>query len=618
MRKKFAPFHRDCYFFLDDPYFAKEFIMQLPHPKTLYLPALSIVAMVLMLLLFIGFSTYQNLDRARTHALRFVHREGVALMQAIEAGARAWMMTPMWQGDSVERLIVETGRSKDIAYIYLVDPGGRVIYQSGASIDSAIPDWRPDFPGADRMASRFRRLPNGTPIYELTKPFEPVPAMMKGMASDHARMMRRHFSESHLHEDAVLVIGLKMTTFEEARQEDLHHAFVMAAILVALAVGAFFFIFVIHSYHRMNRILKQTRDYTQQVVDSMANGLLSIDAEGRVLTFNHLTLALLGLDRDALEGIHLGTVFDFQLTGIAETLTRCRSFLDREVLHRTPAGEDIPLALSVTPISNGFGNCDGAVVILRDLREIKRLEERVRRTEKLAAIGKMSAAVAHEIRNPLSSIRGFAQFLGHALKDRPKEGEYAAIMVKEVDRINRVVTDLLTFARPMETVPIPSNADELIDHTLRLVEADADARKVGLEKRVSTELGAVYFDSGQMTQVLLNLILNALQEAKPGDALEIGAAPEDGGEGLLIWVADEGPGIAPEHIDRIFDPFFTTREKGTGLGLAIVQKIVENHQGRILVESPVPGRDRGSRFTIRIPQERLQEGDHEPEDSDRG
>lgn len=599
-------------------FFANEFVMQLPPPKTLYLPALSIVAVVLMLLVFIGFSTYQNLDRARSHALRFVHREGVALLQAIEAGTRAWMMTPMWQGDSLERLIVETGRSQDIAYIYLIDPAGRVIHHSGASIASANLDWRPNFSGADRMASRFRRLPNTTPVYELAKPFEPVPAGMKGMASHHARMMRRHFTESHLHEDAVLVIGLKMTTFEEARQEDLHHAFVMAAILAALAAGALFFIFVIHSYHRMNRTLKQTRDYTHQVVDSMANGLLSIDAEGRVLTFNHLSLALLGSDRDALEGIHLGSVFDFQLTGIAETLTRCRSFLDREVLHRTPAGEDIPLALSVTPISDASGNCDGAVVILRDLREIKRLEERVRRTEKLAAIGKMSAAVAHEIRNPLSSIRGFAQFLGHALKDRPKEGEYAAIMVKEVDRINRVVTDLLTFARPMETVPIPAKADELIDHTLRLVEADAEARQVHLEKQVFPELGTVYLDSGQMTQVLLNLILNALQEVGPEDTVTVGAAPEGGGKALRIWVTDEGPGIAPDHMERIFDPFFTTREKGTGLGLAIVQKIVENHQGRIQVESPVPDRDRGSRFTIRIPQERLQKGDHEPEHSDRG
>ncbi|MFP4347222.1 MAG: hypothetical protein ACLFQY_02985 [Desulfococcaceae bacterium] len=133
--------------------------MQLPHPKTLYLPALSIVAMVLMLLLFIGFSTYQNLNRARTHALRFVHREGVALMQAIEAGARAWMMTPMWQGDSVERLIVETGRREDIAYIYLVDPVGRVIHHSGASIDSAIQKICRKEPAAH---SRIRPSGNGS------------------------------------------------------------------------------------------------------------------------------------------------------------------------------------------------------------------------------------------------------------------------------------------------------------------------------------------------------------------------------------------------------------------------------------------------------------------------
>ncbi len=594
--------------------------MQLIQPKKLYLPALSIVLMVLMLLVFIGFSTYRNLHRARTNALGFVHREGVALLHAIEAGTRAWMMTPMWQQDSIERLIVETGRNEDITYLYLIDSEGRVLYHSGSFAGETAETWRPEIPETDDIESRFRRLPGGVPVYELAKRFEPVPARMGGMSSHHARMMRWHTMSGRFQGDTVLVIGLKMSTFDEAQREDLHHAFVMAAILVALALGALFFIFVIHNYHRMNRTLKQTQEYTQQVVNSMANGLLSIDAGGEVLTFNKLSQELLGLNHEVLQSVHLGTILDFRKTGIAETLMHCHSILDREIRHQTPAGEIIPLALSVTPIPDEDGNCDGAVIVLRDLREIKRLEERVRRTEKLAAIGKMSAAVAHEIRNPLSSIRGFAQFLGHALKDRPKEGEYAAIMVKEVDRINRVVTDLLTFARPVETEPVPSDVGSLIDHTLRLVEADADSRAVRLEAAVSPDCSTAIFDPGQMTQVLLNLILNALQEAESGDTVAVGAACPDADDDLVIWIEDEGPGISREYLGKIFDPFFTTREKGTGLGLAIVQKIVENHQGEIRVESPAPGKENGARFTIRIPLDRKeyrQKGAHEAESAHR-
>ena len=274
--------------------------------------------------------------------------------------------------------------------------------------------------------------------------------------------------------------------------------------------------------------------------------------------------------------------------------------MDREILRKSGTGEIIPLALSSTPLTDEAGAPSGAVILLRDLREIKRLEAQVRRSEKLAAIGKLAAAVAHEIRNPLSSIRGFAQFLSHILKDRPRDHEYAVVMVKEVDRINRVVTDLLTFARPQETEASPVDLPELVGHVLRLVEGDARSGNVTIERKLPKPMPGVVLDGGQITQLLLNLCLNALQAMNGGGALTVGAEKDDRG-GLTLWVADDGPGIPPEHQDRIFDPFFTTRDKGTGLGLAIVQKIVENHHGGIHVESPPPGKTRGCRFSVFLP-----------------
>jgi two-component system sensor histidine kinase HydH len=275
--------------------------------------------------------------------------------------------------------------------------------------------------------------------------------------------------------------------------------------------------------------------------------------------------------------------------------------LEQEYHHGSKTGTSIPITLSVTPIMESEKTCAGAVIVLRDLREIKQLEAKVQHSEKLAAIGKLAAGVAHEIRNPLSSIKGFARFLARALKDQPQEQEYAEIMVKEVDRINSVVNDLLNFARPLEPDLKPTNVTELIEHTIRLVEADARSREVEISNNISPDLGAQPLDANQITQALLNLMLNALQEAEAGGNIEVFAGLDDCGTRLRIVVEDDGPGVSHDTKKKIFEPFFTTREKGAGLGLAIVHKIVENHGGEIQMDSPLPDKNRGCRFTMVIP-----------------
>jgi two-component system sensor histidine kinase HydH len=332
----------------------------------------------------------------------------------------------------------------------------------------------------------------------------------------------------------------------------------------------------------------------------MANGLISLDPKGKIVSFNLLALELLGLAESEAQGMDLRKSIDFESTGIQSTLTDCIPVLEHEILHQKKSGKMVPLALSATPIKDGQDGCEGSVLVLRDLTEIKLLQEKVKRSEKLAAIGELAAGVAHEIRNPLSSIRGFAQFLRHSLKDKPQEREYAETMVTEVDRINRVVTDLLTFARPMTVEKSPTDITELIEHSVRLVEADALSREVNIRMEIS-DLTKLPLDTNQITQALLNLLLNALQALPPKGNIEIGAELDTSDSRLHLWVKDDGPGIPITRIEKIFEPFYTTREKGTGLGLAIVHKIVENHNGELSVISPPKGMPRGCCFTIIIP-----------------
>jgi two-component system sensor histidine kinase HydH len=575
--------------------------MQILHLKKLYLPALSIVAIIFLLLVLISISTYRNLDREKTQALHFLHRQGVTLLRSIEASARTGMKSLMWQEVSLGKLMQETAKDDEIDYVYLVDGHGLIVHHSDPSKEGEQALWKPDLIDKDQIINRIRILPGDGDIriYELAKYFSPMyePSLIH---SDDRIIDHGQPQAQHSHRGDAIVLGMRMTAFADARHADIQHALIMAGIILVLGSGALFFIFVIQNYYLVNRTLKQTQDYTRQVVASMANGLLSVDTHGKVISYNLLALELLGLNESEVRGMDLNEIIDFKTTGIFQTLDQCMSVMDREIIYRKRSDEMVPLALSITPIMGAGSSCQGAVIILRDLSEIKQLEEKVRRSEKLAAIGKLAAGVAHEIRNPLSSIRGFAQYLRRALKDKPQELEYAETMVSEVDRINAVVTDLLTFARPMDAELAPTDISELIEHTVRLVEADARSRNINVQMNIS-DLSKIPLDAKQITQAILNLLLNALQAVKNGGRIEVGAELNPSDSLLKIWVEDDGSGISADQKGKIFDPFFTTREKGTGLGLAIVHKIVENHSGEINLKSPPTGKTLGCRFTIGIP-----------------
>ena len=567
--------------------------MKILNVKKLYLPALSIVAVVLVLLILMSISTYRNLNREKEMALQSLHRQGIALIRSLEAGARTGMMMHMWAEDAVGQLIQETARDRNIAYLFLVDKQGQIVHHSDISQEGSSVSWKVSPTGDPLMTNRITSLPDGSHVYEIAKKFSPQP-----MSTEIPR--HRMMGVSHTHRDDLIVLGLKMTAIEEARRSDIQHALIMASILVVLGTGGLFFIFVIQNYYLINRTLEQTQDFTRQIVTSMANGLLSIDRDGNITTYNPSAIQLLDLDTNKIEDTNFRSIIDFQETGINETLETCRTVMDVEIFHRRRNGKIIPLAMSATPIMGDDGVCSGAVIVLHDLREIKQLEKKVKRAEKMAAIGELAASVAHEIRNPLSSIRGFAQYLQHFLKNNPQEQEYTRMMISEVDRVNRVVTDLLTFARPMAAVRKMTNIEALIKKAVSLTKTDAESKNVGVAVSVQVAGTKFQLDENQMLQVLLNLLLNAIQAVESGGHIEIGCNIAAENDKLEIWIEDDGIGVPAEKTSRIFEPFFTTREKGTGLGLSIVRKIVENHDGEIMFQSPPLSKRRGSRFTIII------------------
>ena len=227
----------------------------------------------------------------------------------------------------------------------------------------------------------------------------------------------------------------------------------------------------------------------------------------------------------------------------------------------------------------------------------RELQEEVRRKDKLAVMGNLAAGVAHEIRNPLSSIKGFAKYFESRSLPGSEEQELAKVMAKEVDRLNRVISELLELVRPTDLRFQRVNINEIIEHSLHLVRQDAESKHIKILFAGDRHLPWVELDPDRFTQVLLNLYLNAIQAIGANGTLAISLELVEGIH-LKVSIKDSGKGITADDLPHIFDPYFTTKASGTGLGLAIVQKVIEEHQGQISVTSTPQS---GTIFSLTIP-----------------
>jgi two-component system sensor histidine kinase HydH len=236
------------------------------------------------------------------------------------------------------------------------------------------------------------------------------------------------------------------------------------------------------------------------------------------------------------------------------------------------------------------------VLFLRDMGEVKGLQAEVRRSERLAALGRLVAGMAHEIRNPLNSISGYSQHLKGKFGTDTPEGKALDIIIREVDRLNRVITELLDFSRPREPELESLDLGDIVRSTLALIARETSSQGVTVVKEPPDTQVMVMGHADTLKQLLLNLSLNALQAMPDGGVLSIQTGVS--GKRPFLKVSDTGPGIPEEKQESIFEPFYTTRESGTGLGLAIVHRIVLDHGAEIRVESS-PGA--GATFVVRFP-----------------
>jgi len=366
---------------------------------------------------------------------------------------------------------------------------------------------------------------------------------------------------------------------------------------------------------RLYTELLDAAEFNNSVLRAMGSGIVVVDANGKVLRANKATQDILGKPESMLAGRPLDDVPELSELNrvIQTTLTTGRTEDRYELIVRTPNGP-VPLGLNTSVLTDHTGKIIGVVANFRNLAPIRKLEEQVRRSQHLAALGQMAAGVAHEIRNPLNSIRGFAQLIQEAANQSPTQQEYTQIILEEVDRMNRIVQDLLDFSRQRELTLVPVQINRMLEDLVRDMQADAEKHKSRLELLPSEAvLPGVLGNGDKLRQIFRNIILNALQACKTNGHVKISFGVVDSQifdpkektptmpiqrREVAVAVEDNGVGIDAAVMQRIFDPFFTQKDSGTGLGLSISQKIVEQHGGRIEVKSEF---NKGSMFAVFLP-----------------
>ncbi|MEY2585197.1 MAG: hypothetical protein QOD80_1223 [Verrucomicrobiota bacterium] len=357
--------------------------------------------------------------------------------------------------------------------------------------------------------------------------------------------------------------------------------------------------------------VENARIYNETLLENLTTGVIAASADERVTVFNN--------EAGQITGLNPREIIDHSLDrlpkGLREILCETLRTGDRQENGELvlPIGDHNAVVRASSSIFHGQeGEMLGALVVLTDITALKRLELQIRRSDRLASLGTLSAGMAHEIKNPLVSIKTFAQLLPERYQDSDFRDTFSNLIGHEIDRIDSLVNQLLRFARPAKPVLAPMHVHDVLEKSLQLVGHRLYQKEIKLTRSWQADTDTIRADADQLEQVFLNFFLNAMDAMKRGGELcvgtEIHAATEwvtaisgsngDSHEILRISIRDDGEGIRKEDIAHVFDPFFTTKDYGTGLGLSVVHGIIQEHGGQIEVESELK---RGTSFHILLP-----------------
>lgn len=349
--------------------------------------------------------------------------------------------------------------------------------------------------------------------------------------------------------------------------------------------------------YRINTILRDKTNLSNHILQSINSGVIVIDKDAKIILFNKAAEEITGYTSDELIGIEIAETPLRKSPSywyLLKTHETNKPFFEKETYMTNKEGREIPIVISITVLRDDRGMFNGVTAVFRDLLEVKRIQEEIRRTDRLASLGRLTIGVAHEIRNPLLPIRTAAEVM--LKKTNPMDERYTLLKIikEEGERLNSILNDFVSYSKPSSETRVFFDLNKLIRKTIELFRHELKNKKIEIHTNLWRERFDILASPQEFRQVLINLILNAIDALPRGGQISITTELEE--EQVKLVIEDTGCGIAPDDIEKIFDPFFTRKKEGTGLGLFIVHNIITKYGGRILVNSSL---GKGTSFIIK-------------------
>lgn len=593
-------------------------------------PLLLAAATGLLILIVVTF-TLSNVQREKKLMTSAMLQKGVTLMRVIGSGARSAYMSDLrrggWNNDSwdeyVQRIINHLSGDPEVKFLLVVDEQNMIVAHSDKEKIGTFIEKLPEVKesdakdGSPRLVYRALTVESYGRTFLVVRPFLPFrptfPPLLRHNQWGRGEKKGPGFPgrlslHDHFHSDLTdaghkysVVVGLDMKEYDSSLQKLRFQALMLSLTMLLVGIGGWLSLAAVQGYRVSQKALSDIQAFAGLLISRLPVGIVATDQQGRVSTWNHAATEMTSISsRQALGRMvnkhlpeELATFFS---PGFARHTEEDES--KGKEIRLVINGFEIVLHCRLIDLSDPEGNYMGQVLLLSDITRLKDLESEMRENERLAAVGRMAAGVAHEVRNPLSSIKGLALLLKDKFSKESKEFETTGLLVQEVERMNRTISELLSFARPAALDLQPIDLQELLSDSLQLVSADTASEHIRTSLHFDHDLPTIFADRDRLSQVIINILLNGVQAMEQGGTLEIIARKSASGKKIELQFRDSGKGIKPEHLSQLFYPYFTTKSGGTGIGLAISQKIIFDHGGNIRVESE---QGRGTTVFVELP-----------------
>jgi two-component system sensor histidine kinase HydH len=537
---------------------------------------------ILLLTLLLGFMTYKEVQRERYYLWELARSEGLNIAFSLQTLGPKFILN-----ENILKEILLLLKKEEVSYIDICNDKGLILISTEEERgNSTIQIFNP---GKIHFVNTQDK--KGNRVLQVIKPF----SLDISRPLDILKILPIR--------NSYLVVGINLEGYylrlrQTGRRIILNYGIIMALVLLGIYV-----IFKLQETYIVKKTLKEMKVYTSKLLETMANAVISVDNNGIIKTFNRKSEEIFGKRREEALNKDCQEVLNLNIEGecIFKKCLLERKNINQEIILEEKGLNKKILEVNTSFLTGELGEITGVVAEIRDVTEIKNLNEEIARNKRLTALGKLSAGIAHEIRNPLSSIRGLAQFVYNSFSKTDERKEDLNTIIQEVDRLNKLVVQVLDYAKVKELNLTYFSINNLVSKVVELFKQEIKNKQIRFYLKLSPDISEIQADEDQIRQILMNIIINAIQAISEKGEIKIKTEKclIKGSSGLKLTIEDNGVGIPEKDLNQIFDPFFSTKEQGSGLGLSIVYKLVEGHQGEIKVESK---EGEGTKFIIYLPQ----------------